>query len=188
MPTINLNATELYYESTGTGPPLLLIHGLGSSGDDWAFQRDDLARQHRLILPDLRGSGRSAKPPGPYSIAQFAADLWALVDALGIEYIDVLGFSLGGAVALEMALARPPAVRHPDPVQRARKLSHRYLAQMAGGAPAGRAGVHARTQGHCAHDRQASVSAARPSAETATRYRRGRCESPGPPTAPASTR
>jgi 3-oxoadipate enol-lactonase len=111
MPTIKVNATELYYECSGQGPPLLLIHGLGSSGDDWAFQREDFAREHRLTLPDLRGSGRSAKPPGPYSIAQFAADLWALLDALGIEFTSILGFSLGGAVALEMALLRPARVR-----------------------------------------------------------------------------
>jgi pimeloyl-ACP methyl ester carboxylesterase len=112
MPTVLLNDTELYYECVGTGSALLLIHGLGSSGDDWAFQRDEFARQHRLLLPDLRGSGRSAKPPGPYSIAQFATDMWALVDALGIGPIDVLGFSLGGAVALEMALIQPDRVRH----------------------------------------------------------------------------
>ena len=111
MSTITVNSTELFYEHIGTGPPLLMIHGLGSSGDDWAFQREDFARAHSLILPDLRGSGRSAKPPGPYSIAQFAADLWALLDALGIEYTDILGFSLGGAVALEMALARPVKTR-----------------------------------------------------------------------------
>lgn len=111
MPTVCANATELYYETVGCGPPLLLIHGLGSSGDDWAFQRDDLARAHTLILPDLRGSGRSAKPRGPYSIAQFATDLWSLLDVLGIETSDVLGFSLGGAVALEMALMRPQCVR-----------------------------------------------------------------------------
>jgi len=111
MPTIQVNATELFYECIGQGPPLLLIHGLGSSGDDWAFQREDLARGHSLILPDLRGSGRSAKPPGPYSIAQFAEDLWALLDALGFEYTDILGFSLGGAIALEMALTRPARVR-----------------------------------------------------------------------------
>jgi 3-oxoadipate enol-lactonase len=107
MPTIAVNSTELFYECIGSGPPLLLIHGLGSSGDDWAFQREDFARTHTLILPDLRGSGRSAKPAGPYSIAQFAADLWALLDALRIQYTDILGFSLGGAVGLEMALAQP---------------------------------------------------------------------------------
>jgi pimeloyl-ACP methyl ester carboxylesterase len=111
MPTIQVNATELFYECIGQGPPLLLIHGLGSSGDDWAFQREDFARCHNLILPDLRGSGRSAKPLGPYSITQFAEDLWVLLDALGIEYTDILGFSLGGAIALEMALMQPARAR-----------------------------------------------------------------------------
>jgi len=110
MPTLALDDTEIYYECTGTGAALLLIHGLGSSGDDWAFQRDAFARQHTLILPDLRGSGRSAKPHGPYSIAQFAGDLWALLDALGIETVQIRGFSLGGAVAIEMALLRPQRV------------------------------------------------------------------------------
>lgn len=110
MPTVRVADTELHFERAGTGPPLLMIHGLGSSGDDWAFQRDAFARVRTLIMPDLRGSGRSAKPPGPYSIAQFAADLWALLDALGIATADLLGFSLGGAVAIEMALQRPGGV------------------------------------------------------------------------------
>jgi len=111
MALFAINGTQLYCERLGTGPPLLLIHGLGSSGDDWAFQRDEFAMVRTLILPDLRGSGRSAKPPGPYSIAQFAADLWALLDALEFECVDVLGFSLGGAIAIEMALMRPGRVR-----------------------------------------------------------------------------
>jgi pimeloyl-ACP methyl ester carboxylesterase len=110
MPTVTIDSTEIHFETAGSGDPLLLIHGLGSSGDDWAFQRDAFAQRHTLILPDLRGSGRSAKPPGPYSIARFAADLWALVDALGFERIAILGFSLGGAVALEMALGEPARV------------------------------------------------------------------------------
>jgi len=111
MPTLTINDAELYYERTGAGPPLLLIHGLGSSGDDWAFQRDVFGRTHTLILADLRGSGRSSKPHGPYSISGFAVDLWALLDALGIETAALLGFSLGGAVAIEMALMRPARVR-----------------------------------------------------------------------------
>jgi pimeloyl-ACP methyl ester carboxylesterase len=111
MPTAQFNGASIYYECQGAGPLLLLIHGLGSSGDDWAFQREDFARHFTLILPDLRGSGRSDKPSGPYSIAQFAADLWALLDHLGVDAPYVLGFSLGGAVAQEMALARPGRVR-----------------------------------------------------------------------------
>lgn len=111
MPAAEVNGASIYYECEGFGPPLLLIHGLGSSGDDWAFQRGDFARHFRLILPDLRGSGRSDKPPGPYSIVQFANDLWALLDALGVESANILGFSLGGAVAQEMALLRPACVR-----------------------------------------------------------------------------
>ena len=111
MPKIYVNDTELHFDFMGSGPPLLMIHGLGSSGDDWAFQRDEFALTHTLIMPDLRGSGRSAKPAGPYSIHQFADDLWALLDGLKIADTAILGFSLGGAVALEMALLQPRRVR-----------------------------------------------------------------------------
>lgn len=111
MPAALVNGTSIYYECEGRGPPLLMIHGLGSSGDDWAFQREEFARHFMLVLPDLRGSGRSAKPAGPYSIAQFAHDLWALLDALGVESAHILGFSLGGAVAQEMTLLQPARAR-----------------------------------------------------------------------------
>ncbi len=110
MPFAAVNGIDLFYECVGDGPPLLLIHGLGSSGDDWAFQRDDFAVAHRLILPDLRGSGRSEKPSGDYSIRLFAEDLWALLDQLGIAVASILGFSMGGAVAIEMALMQPARV------------------------------------------------------------------------------
>lgn len=111
MPVARVNGTEIHYERLGSGSPLLLVHGLGSSGADWAFQLDDFSAKHDLVMPDLRGSGRSAKPDERYSIAQFAADMWALVDALDLDVVDVLGFSLGGAVALEMALLQPRRVR-----------------------------------------------------------------------------
>lgn len=94
----------------GAGPPLLLIHGLGSSGDDWAFQIGPLAQRHRVIVPDLRGCGASPLNASSVSIAGFADDLWQLLDALRIEAIDIAGFSMGGAVALEMVLQRPLAV------------------------------------------------------------------------------
>jgi pimeloyl-ACP methyl ester carboxylesterase len=110
MPLATVNGIDLFYECVGNGPPLLLIHGLGSSGDDWAFQRDDFSRGHTVILPDLRGSGRSAKPSHVYSIRMFADDLWTLLDAIGIATTAVLGFSMGGAVAIEMALTQPARV------------------------------------------------------------------------------
>lgn len=114
MPLAPVNGIDLFYEcidpAAGESPVLLLIHGLGSSGDDWAFQRDDFSRQHRLILPDLRGSGRSSKPDGRYSIRAFADDLWALLDTLGVATTAILGFSMGGAVAIEMALVQPSRV------------------------------------------------------------------------------
>lgn len=111
VPIANVNGIDLFYERVGAGAPLLLIHGLGSSGDDWAFQRDDFARVRTLIMPDLRGSGRSEKPAGPYSIAQFASDFWAVIDSLQIIDIEILGFSLGGAVAIEMTLQKPARVK-----------------------------------------------------------------------------
>ena len=77
MPTLRTNDAELFYEEAGTGEPVLLLHGLGSSTLDWAPQIDALRGSHRVIALDVRGSGRSRdllKPGGPFSVAQFAAD------------------------------------------------------------------------------------------------------------------
>jgi pimeloyl-ACP methyl ester carboxylesterase len=101
----------LHYLERGRGEPLLLIHGLGSSGADWAWQVRALERKFRVIVPDLPGSGHSAPPSGPSSIEGFARSLWALCDHVGADTVNVVGFSLGGAVSLEMALQRPEKVR-----------------------------------------------------------------------------
>jgi pimeloyl-ACP methyl ester carboxylesterase len=120
MSELSINATTLFYECIGSGPPLLLIHGLGSSGEDWAFQREEFSRRHTLILPDLRGSGRSAKPSGPYSIAQFAADLWGCSTRSRSNPADLLGFSLGGPLPRDGADAA--GLRAPTAMQCARQL------------------------------------------------------------------
>ncbi len=101
---------SLYYLVRGRGEWLLLIHGLGSSGADWAMQVAALERRFRLIVPDLPGCGHSGSLSADCSIAGFAGSLWALLDHLEVEQANIAGFSLGGAVALEMALQRPDSV------------------------------------------------------------------------------
>lgn len=110
MPTLPIDDIELYYESYGDGSPLVLLHGLGSSTRDWEQQIDAFARQHRVIALDLRGHGRSSKPPGPYSLAQMAGDVAALLRALEITPAHIAGISMGGMVALQLALDAPASV------------------------------------------------------------------------------
>jgi 3-oxoadipate enol-lactonase len=110
MPFFSDNELSIHYLERGRGEPLLLIHGLGCSGADWAFQVALLERRFRVIVPDLPGSGHSLPPRGEYAIAGFAAALWKLMDHLQIARPNIVGFSLGGAVALEMAARRPACV------------------------------------------------------------------------------
>lgn len=102
---------DLRLRCYGAGQPLLLIHGLGSSGDDWAFQIGPLAQHYRLLVPDLRGCGASPAGNGKLSIRGFAEDLWQLLDHLGVDQVAIAGFSMGGAVALEMALQQVARVQ-----------------------------------------------------------------------------
>lgn len=106
------NGVELYYEVWGSGAPLVLIEGLSVATWTWDLQLPVLSRHFRVIAYDNRGVGRSSKPAGPYSIAQMADDLAGLLDALGVDRAHVLGTSMGGMIAQELAL------RHPDRVDR----------------------------------------------------------------------
>lgn len=107
MPWLELPDLRLHYRCLGAGSPLLMLHSLASSGDDWAFQEPAFSARHRLILPDLRGFGRSDKPLGPYRIGQMAEDMRALLRHLGIDRCHLLGFSMGGAVAFQLATDEP---------------------------------------------------------------------------------
>lgn len=101
----------LYYEETGQGPALVFLHGLGSSARDWEEQVDVFSARYRVITVDLRGHGRSDKPAGPYSIPLLARDVATLMEMLGTGAAHVVGLSMGGMVAFQLALDAPERVR-----------------------------------------------------------------------------
>lgn len=112
MPIVERGGVSIHYEVTGTGDPVLLLHGLGSSTADWAAQVPVLARHYRTLTLDVRGHGASGKPAGPYRIADFAADAASALAAAGVtEPAHMVGISMGGMVALELAAEAPELVR-----------------------------------------------------------------------------
>ena len=113
MPSVQVNDIELYYESHGAGDPLVLIGGVGLSVADLRALIEKLAAAgYRVIAADNRGAGRSAKPAGPYTIRQMAEDTAGLLTRLGIERAHLLGISMGGRIALSLALDHPKLVDH----------------------------------------------------------------------------
>ena len=111
MPMLKLPNLKLFYEVTGDGPPLLLIHGLGSSSRDWENQVEPFSKKYQVITLDLRGHGQASKPPGPYSVRMFAEDTEALIRALGVAPLHIVGISMGGMVAFELAVHFPELLR-----------------------------------------------------------------------------
>jgi pimeloyl-ACP methyl ester carboxylesterase len=111
MPMIRLNDLDVFYETRGRGDPVLLVHGLGSSTEDWESQVDALAREFTVVAYDVRGHGRSGKPAGAYSVSLFAADAAALIAALKLAPVHVVGLSMGGMIAFQLAADHPELVR-----------------------------------------------------------------------------
>ncbi len=98
---------KLAWERHGHGAPLLLVHGLGYARWGWEPLVEPLARSFDVILFDNRGIGESDVPPGPYTAAEMADDALQVLDEAGVERAHVLGTSLGGMIAQELALAHP---------------------------------------------------------------------------------
>src|SRR5450756_817433 len=113
MPKINRDGVEIYYETHGSGPALLLTHGYSSTSAMWQRQIDALSRHHKLVLWDMRGHGQSDYPedPAAYSEALTVADMAALLDKVGTESAIVGGLSLGGYMSLAFYRAHPQRVR-----------------------------------------------------------------------------
>lgn len=110
MPTANINGIDLYFEQHGSdGEPLVLVHGYTGDITDWRHQLPEFSRTHRVLIMDHRGHGRSSVPSDrdAYSILQLADDVGALIATAGFDRYHLLGHSMGGAVAQEIALRGP---------------------------------------------------------------------------------
>ena len=112
MPTALVNGVNIYYESHGSGTPLVLAYGLGGNTGEWAGQVDALSARYRLVLWDPRGHGRSESPPEreQYGLDISAQDLGALLDHLSIDVAYVGGLSMGAGISVRFCLAHPQRV------------------------------------------------------------------------------
>jgi 4,5:9,10-diseco-3-hydroxy-5,9,17-trioxoandrosta-1(10),2-diene-4-oate hydrolase len=109
--SIEVDGLPIRYLAAGEGPPLVLLHGAGNNSLDWRWVMPALAATHRVYAPDLPGSPDSARPAADYSPAFFGRFVAGFLDALGIERAAMVGNSLGGLVALRVALSEPARVR-----------------------------------------------------------------------------
>ena len=108
--TVSVNGMEMYYEVHGQGDPLVLLHGFFDSGSKWTPVLGKLAGEYQLILPDLRGHGRSTNPSNKFTHRQSALDVFALLDHLAIDEFKAMGISTGGMTLLHMATTQPQRV------------------------------------------------------------------------------
>ena len=104
MPKANVQGINLYYEVYGSGYPLILIRGLGSNADHWYCQVPAFSSHYSVVVFDNRGIGRSDIPDAPFTISKMAEDTVFLMDVLGIPKAHILGISMGGMIAQEIAL------------------------------------------------------------------------------------
>jgi 3-oxoadipate enol-lactonase len=107
------DGVTIHYDVFGRrdGPPVLMIQGLGTDSRGWALQRMAFGRRYRCYTLDNRGTGRSDRPPGPYSLEVMARDALAVLDAEGVERAHVVGASMGGVIAQIIGVLHPERVR-----------------------------------------------------------------------------
>lgn len=109
MPTVHNGDVSLYYETAGSGETVAFLGDIGYGAWQWGWQHAALTGPYETLVTDLRGTGRSAAPPGPYAVDDLVADVEAVLDAHGARSVHVVGAGLGGMIALELARlsARP---------------------------------------------------------------------------------
>ncbi|MGV8989371.1 MAG: alpha/beta fold hydrolase [Cypionkella sp.] len=108
---IATNGTTIHVRVGGTGPAVVLLHGYGETGDMWAPMAEDLARDHLVVVPDLRGLGLSSKPEGGFDKKTQAGDIAGVMDALGVKSADLVTHDIGNMVGYSFAAQHPDRVR-----------------------------------------------------------------------------
>ena len=111
MPTVEVNGLSLYHELHGEGDPLVCVMGLAANTLAWALQLRAFTERHRVLIFDNRDVGQSSLAEGGYEVTDLAHDALGLADAVGFDSFHLLGVSMGGTIAQEMALAAPDRVR-----------------------------------------------------------------------------
>lgn len=107
-----VNGIEMYYATFGAGEPVLLIHGGLGNSDLWANQVIDLMQDHLVIVADSRGHGRSTRTEEPFGYDLMASDYLALMDYLKVDTVDLVGWSDGGIIGLDIAMHHPERLKH----------------------------------------------------------------------------
>jgi pimeloyl-ACP methyl ester carboxylesterase len=108
---VEVEEGRLYYEVSGEGHPLVLIHGAWGSHDWWRWQVPELSRQYQIVSLDVRGHGRSSPLKTAYSVEGFAEDLDILLEGIGIDETVLVGWSMGGMIAMQYCLHYPAKVK-----------------------------------------------------------------------------
>jgi len=111
MRMVEANGVTIHVRFAGAGPAVVLLHGYGETGDMWAPLATDLARDHTVIVPDLRGLGLSSKPAGGFDKKTQAGDVVGVLAALGVDQVDVVAHDIGNMVAFQFAVQHPQRVR-----------------------------------------------------------------------------
>src|SRR5262245_54037502 len=109
---VEMKGSPMYYEVRGRGPTLVLLHGGTGNGAQFSKQIPDFEPHFRLVIPDLCAQGRTSDRPGPLTYHAMAEDIVALLDRLHIDRADVMGWSDGGVVGLDLAVHHPERLRH----------------------------------------------------------------------------
>jgi len=111
MPRVNVNKININYEVEGQGEPLVMIMGFSAKGSDWRFQKRAFKKRYRIVTFDNRGTGKTDQPVGLYTTKIMADDTIGLMDYLNIKKAHILGVSMGGMIAQELAINHPHRVK-----------------------------------------------------------------------------